>query len=328
MLSNIPFEVPQAFAAGISNGTLTRIGTLIKDSGTGKIVAHVQETGLGQQLLGQFVGSPFSPLRLVDTASSVYSNVQLSQLRKMVEGLQMLQYANLGVAMAGIGVSVVGFAIVNKRLKGIEQSIAQLTERMDKHFQDLFERQLRYELSRIRGIFERIDIASNLSTSWAELTTTSASLTESSALLRGEIEYRLTLDSFDERLFTLLTRSMMLSDSARVESLLMANELDSAHRTASLIAENYSELFDGLSPYSLECKRQVEGLSDLDSFNSKDNTARLNIKELVTGLHDITDAAMTRPYMIETLDNQGIKGRDFIEQLRNETERPLLVLPC
>lgn len=131
----------------------------MKEQGTGKIVAHVQETGMAQQVLSGLMGFPFSPLNTLNLASAAYTNVQLNQLKIMVEGLQILQYANLGVAIAGIGVSVAGFAMITSRLKGIEGQITHLAESMRQSFQDLFDRELRSHFSHVYVLFEKAETA-------------------------------------------------------------------------------------------------------------------------------------------------------------------------
>ena len=88
----IPFSIPTEFVASLAEGNLIRVGTILKETGTGRIVAHLQETGIAQQLLSGIGGSPFLPLIALNLASSGYANVQLGQLKTMVQGLQSLQY--------------------------------------------------------------------------------------------------------------------------------------------------------------------------------------------------------------------------------------------
>lgn len=56
------------------------------------------------------------------------ANAQLVQLKKMVKSLQVLQYANLGIGLAGIGVTVVGFAVVSKKLNNIKETVERLSK--------------------------------------------------------------------------------------------------------------------------------------------------------------------------------------------------------
>lgn len=47
---------------------------------------------------------------------------------------------------------------------------------------------------------------------------------------------------------------------------------------------------------------------------------------IINTLKDITDVAATKPYLIDYLRTQQINGSDYLEQLENEKERPLLML--
>ena len=42
----IPFRIPFDFAADVAVGKIVRYGAILKDAQTGRIVAHLQETGL------------------------------------------------------------------------------------------------------------------------------------------------------------------------------------------------------------------------------------------------------------------------------------------
>src|SRR5262245_44186969 len=108
----------------IADGAARRIGATIRDTGSGKILAHVQETGLMQSLAGA------NPAGLVLTgarlASSIVANVQLEQVRRMLGGLRMLTGATLAVSAVGVGVSAAGFALVLRRLGHLERLVAEV----------------------------------------------------------------------------------------------------------------------------------------------------------------------------------------------------------
>jgi hypothetical protein len=63
---SIPFEIPAKFAGDIANGTLIRFGALLKDSNSGNIVAHLQETGVAESLMR----GALSPLTALNSVSS------------------------------------------------------------------------------------------------------------------------------------------------------------------------------------------------------------------------------------------------------------------
>jgi len=187
MMGAIPFEIPSQFYAGLANGSITRVGTLLKDTGTGKILAHVQETGVTQNLLDGLNLSTFSPLKILNTASSGYANVQLAQLKALVSGMQMLQYANLGVAVAGIGISLVGFTLLNKKLKKIESQVSMLKDELSIQFRELYERELRGHFSHMEVLFQRAELAHTLTNSSKEWLDVSSLLASESGYLKGEV---------------------------------------------------------------------------------------------------------------------------------------------
>jgi len=324
MINSIPFSIPTEFAAGLNDGSLVRIGTLIKETGTGKIIAHVQETGLGQHLLNGVGASPFSPLTL---ASTGYANVQLEQLKSMMEGLQILQYANLGVSLAGIGVSSIGFAIINKKLKNIGIQISDLSKKMDQHFQDLIENDLREHYSKVATLFEKAELAHELTNSTDEWKEVSSQLADESGFFRGRIERLLEHNKFDMNLFTAFVRYLTLCNAGRIECLLLADELPAAHKAADMVGHNYKDLFDDIVPFQIARKlAQNETSKNTMHYRKIRQHQKTTTNDLVQGIRDITDAALTKPLLIKSLIENNIAGSDYISALRNEKEHPLLLL--
>lgn len=182
-MSNILFHLPEQFANEALYG---RFGAIIKEHATGKIVAHVQETGLAQKILNAAGVSPFSPLGALNAASSVGANVQLVQLKRMVESLQMLQFANLGVSIAGIGVSAVGFALMNKKLNSIVDQLGAFSEKVYARFDQLRERELRTHYSRIDGLFDQAEQAHSLRDPSKEWYRVAGALADESSYFRGK----------------------------------------------------------------------------------------------------------------------------------------------
>lgn len=325
MFEKYIFQVPKHLQPLVESGALERFGTIVKDSGTGKIVGHLQQTGAGQKIMGSLVGSPFSGL---DTVSSLAANAQLAGLKRMVEGLQLLQYVNLGIGLAGIGISVAGFAIVNKKLTSIQQTVEQLALTINRNFQQLYLNQLNRDLNAIRGLLEDIEASKRLSAPKVVLVGAASKLTEVRAGVRGHIEHQLQQNAFDEQLFTQLTSAMLLCDNARLEAYVLANEYDSAHYSATAIAASYSELFDDVTPYDLNQKPRITHQhSAYDKTSILQNRSRKAGNEnIVRSLRDLTDAASTKPFLIEELDQRGIYGSDYLESLRIEANEPLVLV--
>jgi uncharacterized membrane-anchored protein YhcB (DUF1043 family) len=325
MLGNIPFKVPAHFETELLSGSVVRVGALLKDSGTGKIVAHLQETGLAQKLLGSIPSSIFAP---VNALSSVTSNLQLVQLKNMVEGLKLLQYANLGVAVSGIGVSALGFALMNKKLKVLQTGMSALQQSIDAHFKHLHQRELRSHFSRISGLFEQAAQAFHQSVPSLKWQKLEADLADESAYFKGEIAFVVDSEFFDRDLFESLVRAFALCNAGRIECLTNAGELPAAQRVARDTSGHYNELFDPLSP-TLLAHRSLAALDDKASNGAANRQRELKrMKELIENVRDIQDAAACKPLLFQTLIDRNVDGRQYMQLIREESDRPLLLLPA
>jgi len=323
MLGPIPFEVPAKFAGELASGSIVRVGALLKDTGSGQIIAHLQETGLAQNLLNSAVSSPFSPLQVLNTPSSLLANVQLAQLKSMVEGLQMLQFANLGATVAGIGVSAIGFALMNKKLNGLQSQMTTFESRVEERFMQLHERELRSHYSRIHGFFNQADQAHSLTNSTAEWLRLSSELSEESVYFRGEVAHLLKSEIFDNDLFEALTRSYALCNSGRIECLVLARELPAAQKVSEDVAGDYNRLFDPLIPIQLAHK-SANLIENTDDDLLKQEL--LGMQNLVGNLRDVQDASSSKPYLMETLIEREIDGYEYMQAITNEKEQAFLLI--
>src|SRR4051812_2548140 len=118
----IPMEMPASFLQAVIDGRVARYGCVLKDVLSGRIVGHLKEVGQAAVLLS---GAPVSP---IGTAASVVaqagqwldSHVQLKAIRQTLEHLQLVTTAGALASVAGLGVSVAGFALVLRRLERLE----------------------------------------------------------------------------------------------------------------------------------------------------------------------------------------------------------------
>lgn len=105
---SVVFKVPEWLAAGLGSGELERVGGIIRDSVTKKVVAWLRE------------GDTIS----TEPPSEVL-NGQLSQLMMQGQVVMGLQIANLAV-------SAVGFAIIYRKLQGIERKLEGIESGIEK----------------------------------------------------------------------------------------------------------------------------------------------------------------------------------------------------
>lgn len=325
MIGVISFEIPAKFASELANGSLVRAGALLKDTVSGQIVAHLQETGLTQRLVSSAISSPFSPLQALNTPASLVANVQLVQLKAMVEGLQMLQFVNLGATVAGIGLSAIGFVLMNKKLHTLQTQIATLEDRIEVRFQELRERELRSHYSHIHGLFNQADQAHSLTKSAPEWQRIACLLADESAYFRGEVADLIQSDIFDNELFATLTRTYALCNAGRIECLVLSRELQAAHKVSQDMARDYNDLFDPLTPVLLSHK-SVNLIDNKEMpFDDLLKQELIGMRNLVNNLRDVQDVAASKPYLVETLIEREIDGYEYMKQITNEKERPLLL---
>lgn len=307
MIGSIPFGIPENFATGIADGSIVRFGALLKDSRTGQILAHLQETNLTHKIVGGIASTPFSPIGAI---SSVASNIQLHQLTKLVEGLKILQYASLGASIAGIGVSAIGFILMNKKLNKLQEQMSRFEHRVEQQFQEIKQRDFRRHYSQIQGLYEEAEHASFLKKPESEWKRIASDLSKESAFFRGELVHILDQDIFDNDLFSSLIVSFGICNAGRVECLLLARETQAALKTSETIAQHYT-MFDSMNPVELKKKYKQ---------------SKSEILALIEGVREAQDAAFTKPVLLNTLIEKEIDSHKYLMTLREEEKHPILTL--
>ena len=323
MIGSIPFSVPAKFATGIADGSLLRLGTIIKDASNGQILGHLQETGLAQELVSSAMSIPFSPISAV---SAIGANLQLAAITKMIAAMQMLQFANLGATLVGIGVSASGFKEMNTRFNQLELQITTFSGNMGYHFRDLEARSLRAHQSHVRSLLDEAELARSFSNSQGEWVRVSHTLAEEAGFYRGEVEHLLSLPEFDDVAFCTLVQLYTICNAARIKCLMLADELLAARDISQATAIQYNLIFDPLSPIAL-AKKSIQFFGKKDS--PYDHLLRQKLTEtnqLVSCIRDAQDAASTRPMLVDALIAKGISGRAFVQRLESEKEQPILCL--
>lgn len=324
------FKTPEAYAGAMAAGDVVRHGAVLKEAATGRIVAHIQETGLTQQLLGNANLPSFTPWGMasdaLQLASSSYANVQIMQLRGLVEGLRILQYANLGMAAAGIGISVVGFVAMHKRLKDIRSDIEKLSLHLDKRFRNLEDIHWNKVFSHVEVCIERASQVAAMTEPKGEWLRIESELHRESGFLFNSIRGYLEGDQIDIDWFRQLATFLFLADGIRTRCLLEANELKLARSSAMAIGERYRNLFDPISSTNLA--RRVVKIQDdktidvVDRFHQQLDGARW----IVSGLREVTDSALSRPLLIDDLIKSVVDGSDYVKALMEEAKEPFVLV--
>lgn len=312
MLKSVPFEYPTRFLADVLAGDVIRYGTILKDAGTGKIIGHMQESGVAQSLLSMMGSGVTSPLSLaaniVNVGSGIYTAVQVNQLKAMVETLQSLQIATLGVSLVGLGVSAASFLYMRKRFSLIDKKLEEISTAIETGFENQHKAAIRKQMSRTKSLIQRAEQAQALSDPRSEYAEIAGGLTEHAAYFEGEVTFLISAKGkINRELFWQLAQMLMLCNNIRIDCQLRRNELRHALTISETIAQEYQTLFDPLTPVSFDMPLD-------DGINE------------IRVLRDITDAAACKPYLIDHLYTKRIDGRDYITSLESEKESPLLVM--
>lgn len=94
------YTIPPGLLAQFGAGQVQLFGAILKDSATGQIVGHVQQTGLLGQMLSGLVQAPFQPLEMAVNLAG--DGLILSKLADMSETLNVVQMLQVG-SLAQIG---------------------------------------------------------------------------------------------------------------------------------------------------------------------------------------------------------------------------------
>lgn len=315
MLHDILTSIPEQISRGLADETIIRVGGLLKDTIAEKVVAHLQMTGLGQVL-----SLPFSVLKL-----HPIEIIKDLQLKQMVDGLTLLQYSNIGVASLGLGVSVIGFIHLHKKIKGLESSIESLSVKMDRHFQDLYEREMRRKFIEIHALFgqlEQLQHLSNLDYKRARSIDIESGLYFSSEFLRSEIAHHWHQDQFNLEWFNTLVSCLLICDSSRIQCLLMSNELLAAKYASEKISDSYCDLFDMVGPVKLGNKLLL-GSDEKEVTYSQIESEAFKVSD---GLSEITHSSLTKSLLIEHLIDKGVSGDQFISEMNANKQCPFVLI--
>ena len=312
MITQILFEIPSMYEAAVNSGTLIRVGGLLKDAASGAIVAHLQESPVAHLLISKAVGTPMGPIRLAieafNVASGIYTAVEVKQIKSLISSLQTLCYGTLGVSLIGVGVTVAGIVYMHKRFNALEGRIDELIKSMESGFASQREAALRAHVSQVNGLVKSVMQAPTLSRPEREYSRVAEAMTEQAAHFEGELEFLIKADGkISVEIFWQLAQLLTLSNSIRIDCRMRSNELKNARQISESVAEDYKRLFDPLSAASFH-------------FPEGDGAT------VAKTLREITDAAITKPYLIEYLRTQRISGADYIDRLERETENPILIL--
>jgi hypothetical protein len=328
MLGEVLFRVPDSLVAGVANGEISRIGALLLNNETGRIVAHMQETGAMrsalQPLLSNFVRTSGNPLGL---GMGVWQIVQNEQIKFMLEQLKLLQLGDLLLSGVGFGATLTNIAIINGKVDRLAQAVDRIEDALDaiKHAVEGLERQrLLDQLADLRTACERVEegwLAADSQSRWRKaaevlhmLQNRFASRARAIAAAGGAATPALDV----------IIETWLLAGSTRVTACVAADDLREAEHAAHALALELAATTGHLGVLELhtaDLRRAPPGSlrSKLEEFDSGREEAEARAR----GYRLREEAVSGRVLMIRHLQRAGLDGREYLERFRGSDGDPL-----
>ena len=332
-------QMPPLLQAGIDNGQLRLYGSTIRHVANGQIAGFLQETG-GLQKIAELVGTgPAAPLKLVASGIQIAQNEQIksgiAHVQQGIELLNHLQVAGLALGAAGIGVSVVGFAVMSHKIDGVRDEVRALGAKLDRLL-DEFARdrseQLDDMLEALRGLAERIDTRWQMSTDKAEAGW-HRDADEADTLghfFRGRAQRLLAARPGAVEEATPLLDATAMASGLRVGSLALAGETAAAIGVARDDSARLVRLTGSVGAADLARARLAQWAPDAPVGSSAAGDALLrastDARATAAVLRAREAAAATRAAPLVALQAKAIHPREWLAAARAEEQSPLLLM--
>lgn len=337
----LQYTIPAWLAERIAAGQAELIGAIIKDTVTGRILGHVQQTSVAQEAVRMVLGEvtnagPFAPLNVVAVVQNVQIARGIADLKESVLLLQHMQVASLALSGLGLGVTVAGFAVMHARLNAIEQRLDATEERLDEILSEIRKANEDRRSDDLKTVFADVEAdLQNLNilpyrADPNEVAETSRqlqlSLTRSTRQL--ERHFRSVADIAEhvsaplellERLWT-LAGAMHLCQQASMQALFVANDLAAAQMFGKIEVERHFNLLKACIPDELSrlISRSKERPEEAREMRQKALKQAHILRDGVKGgLRDLAGQIS----LSRALQDEGKSGYDFVCDLR-ETEEP------
>ncbi len=305
---------------------------------TGRVLAHVQPTGIFQTLaqsalqgVTSTLTQGFNPLGILTVIQNQQIKNRLAEVQSSLSLLQNMQVANLAVSGLGLGVSVVGFAVMLKELKSIKNQIDALSDRVDQVTRDRRDDTIAVIFADISAELETVDSLSSRNDPRRVAEDAQRGLARASHHLQGHFERVVALDSAltekDLDLLWSLAAAMRLCSDAGIKALFRINELSTAAEISRQHAHRFAEMGESLSADKIA--RLIAGkASKVEEMSTMRQKALIPAKLLVGNVRTSARLLYDQSNLAKLLVDRGASGRQYLEEAEAENEVPLLYLPA
>ncbi|MEO6299027.1 MAG: hypothetical protein ABIV25_11505 [Paracoccaceae bacterium] len=330
------YKIPETLLMAVNSGKAQLTGAIIKDSVTGFILGHVQPTNVFEKVftsalqgVSATLSSGFSPLGIISAVQNEQIKSRLNVLQSSMGLLQDLQVGTLAVSGLGLGVSAVGFAVMQKRLNGIESSITALAAQIDRVTNDRRGDEITVILANIQAELDTVDTLSSRNDPTRVAEDAQRGLAKYATSLEthfsrvADTEGRMTLP--DLELLWSLAAAIRLCSDAGIKSLYYINELATAAEIAKKQASSFEQISANLSPDRL-ARLTASSAKTADEMFAIRRASLPLATTLVNGLRSSAIGIWSQSALSAALLKRGASGRAYLAEIEAEKDLPLLLL--
>lgn len=326
------YAIPSALQAAIDSGGAQLVGAIVKDTASGQILGHVQQTSLTSHILngignlGESALNSFTPLGVVSVVQNEHLRQGVAALKEGMILMQGLQYGTLALSGLGLGVSVAGFAVMNSRLNRIETRLAEIAEAVGEITAERRDDEMTIIFADISADIRNVDTLTDRVHPGSVAERMQESLARSASRLDRHLRREADLTGVSslplaqlDRLWT-LAAAIRLCQEAAIQALIATDEFGVAEKYATVCLDEQMALLEKISPDALS---RLVARSD-PALRSQ---ALVQAQHLSDGIRGGVIALAGQISIAETLRANGANGSDYLRQVREDNSNPLLFLP-
>jgi hypothetical protein len=323
-LATIPFSAPAQLLAQVATGDLVRYGTILKDAGTGRIVAHLQETGAFSNAMTQVLPtagemiSSGGPVSMLMEGVSIYQNHKagrkIDALTEMVSSLETLNLVGAVASVAGIGVTVASTVVLMQRISVVDENLKSLTERVEGIPREIRDQQVSDLLTEVDTqlqMLEEAPLRVSAGGMKADMEAAEKTLHSTFNALHNMAIQSARLPVLDMELLRTLLSGLAVAGAAQIKSLVWLNDLAVAEKRTIKQAEQLFQLSQLLPQDVL--------------MNRTESNPQLAV-HLGAELADLRATAATRPALLENLQRLEIDGPRYLAEMEERDDVAVLAL--
>lgn len=312
-------RIPEDVLGQVQSGAYERVGMIVRDAASKKIVAHLQETGVTQSIVGKLWGVVGSvvpdPVSSVSNIGTLIQNEQIKKrlgvIETMLGGMQAMQTATLITSVAGIGVTAASTAMILNRLNRIDRSLEQIEARLEENIERREDWDLHRTLRRVEGHLQRLDEARLVRDPDPEVRNSERALHDAFGELEIGIRHVGRRETIAPYLLTQLFAALSLCGTAQIKGLIWLDEKERAAERARTLFGSYRKIVQELPQDRL-----------LHRFAGNDSAAR-DVSALFS---EVRHRMASVPSLAEALIAQGVHGREYLDRLESEVDEPLMLM--